>query len=298
MDTTSPPHVTTSSLSNFRRMLRKRPGIAGAIRAFRALIHFGPWRYAARMYIRAQRPPVRSVLTTASVIPNIDPAAVAAALRADGARVMERLPRTLVEDIRNLTDHLPPKEYGAFHEQHPAIKQLINDPGVLAVARTYFGAEPVLLECNLVVQQSEEGRPMNATSQRRFHFDYAGWHSLNLFVYLTDVEADSGAHQVVVGTHKGKFVRDAVRPSLDDEEVHRRFGAKVRTIWGPAGTLFFEDTEAFHRRVAVKQRRVMLNILFASHRSAFSRGRLVKSHHDIIAKARAGRADDHVLQLR
>ena len=137
--------------------------------------------------------------------------------------------------------------------------------------------------CNLVIQEAEKPGQLHPSSQRRFHFDYAGWHSLNLFIYLTDVERDSGSHQVVVGTHKYKHVRDAIRPSLDDEEVERRFGAQIRTIAGPAGTMFFEDTEAFHRRVAVRERRAMLNILFASHRSPFSRGRLVKSHRELVA---------------
>jgi hypothetical protein len=61
-------------------------------------------------------------------------------------------------------------------------------------------------------------------SQQRFHFDYAGWHSLNLFVYLTDVDESSGAHEIAVGTHAGKAWRDVVQPSLDDDEAVKRFG--------------------------------------------------------------------------
>ena len=194
-----------------------------------------------------------------------------------------QLPPDVLLEIRELTDRLPPNEYGSFDKQHSAVRQLVIDPGVWAVARSYLGAEPELLECNLVIQEAEKPGQLHPSSQRRFHFDYAGWHSLNLFIYLTDVERDSGSHQVVVGTHKYKHVRDAIRPSLDDEEVERRFGAQIRTIAGPAGTMFFEDTEAFHRRVAVRERRAMLNILFASHRSPFSRGRLVKSHRELVA---------------
>ena len=258
------------------------------VRALRALVHFGPWRSLARQYFRMRRPPRPTSALIPSVIPDLDPVSVADSVRSNSVCIVGCLPLPIVNDIRRLTDQLPPNEYGSFDEQHPAVQRLVEDRGVIAVARRYFRAEPILLECNLVVQESEVGRRISATSQRRFHFDYAGWHSLNLFVYLSDVEADSGAHQVVAGTHKQKRVWDAIRPSLDDDEVERRFGAKVRTIAGPAGTLFFEDTEAFHRRVAVRRRRVMLNILFASHRSAFSRGRLVKQHREVIANVRAG----------
>jgi hypothetical protein len=287
MNAHAPAQGNPSSLAVLRRKLAKHRRIAMMIRAIRALIHFGPWRNAARQNIRLRRPPAHPA-PIVSLIPNLDAMVVADAVRAESVCMVGRLPNRVVDDIRELTDHLPPNEYGSFNERHAAVQRLVEDSGVWAVARNYFGAEPVLLECNLVVQQSEEGRDVARTSQRRFHFDYAGWHSLNLFVYLTDVEADSGAHQVVVGTHKYKLMRDAIRPSLDDDEVQRRFGTKIRTISGPAGTLFFEDTEAFHRRLAVKHRRVMLNILFASHRSAFSQGRLVKPHRELVARIDAG----------
>ena len=280
---------TQSRLAAFRLILRKHPRAGGMIRAVRALIHFGPWRYVVRACIRLRRRPARGASVGISLIPNLDVIATAKAIASDGACTMASLPPLIIDDIRAVTDHLPPNEYGSFHEQHPTVRRLVNDPGVLAVARAYLGAEPVLLECNLVVQEAEAGQRVGPTSQRRFHFDYAGWHSLNLFVYLTDVEPNAGAHQVVLGTHKHKAMRDAIRPSLDDDEVERRFGTRIRTIAGPAGTLFFEDTEAFHRRLAVTHRRVMLNILFASHRSAFSRGRLVRTHRELVAAVVARR---------
>jgi len=119
-------------------------------------------------------------------------------------------------------------------------------------------------------------------SQRLFHFDYAGWHSLNLFIYLIEVGADSGAHQVVAGTHRSRKLWDAVRPSIPDDEITKRFGGNIRTITGPAGTMFFEDTAAFHRRLILKRRRVMLNILYASHRSWLSKGRLTPKYAEYL----------------
>ncbi len=281
------PQFTESRLAAFRRNLRKQPRLAATIRAVRALIHFGPWRNIARASIRLRRRPARTLDTAVSLIPNLDAGAAANAVRRDSVCVTGCLPNALVDEIRAVTDHLPPNEYGAFHEQLPAVQRLVTDAGVLAVAQAYFQAEPILLECNLVIQEEEERKRIGPTSQRRFHFDYAGWHSLNLFVYLTDVAVDSGAHQVVMGTHRYKRVQDAIRSSFDDDEIERRFLPRIRTIEGPAGTAFFEDTEAFHRRLAVKQRRVMLNILFASHRSAFSRGRLVKTHRELVAMVAA-----------
>lgn len=52
-----------------------------------------------------------------------------------------------------------------------------------------------------------------------------------------------------------------------------RYQNILHLLTGPAGTLFFENTEAYHRRRQGGERRVMLNLLYASHRSLLSHGR-------------------------
>jgi hypothetical protein len=153
----------------------------------------------------------------------------------------------------------------------------------MAVVRGYLRAEPVLLECNLVVAQAEDpDKPVRRDSQRRFHFDYAGWHSLNLFTYLTDVSQDSGAHQVIIGTDRSRNAWAAVRGVVPDDESEHRFPNRLRTITGPAGTMFFEDTSAFHRGQMHIRRRVLLNTLWASHRNWLSKERLVLKYSDFV----------------
>jgi hypothetical protein len=182
--------------------------------------------------------------------------------------------------VQEITDGLPAGEYGEF-DVIPGIRNLANSPGVRAVVRGYLQAEPVLLEYSLIVACAESlSAPIGYDSQRHWHFDYAGWHSLNVFVYLTDVAVDSGAHQMVVGTHRGRRMWDAVRGAIPDGEIRRRFSDDIRTVTGPAGTMFFEDTSAFHRRGMHFRRRVMLNVLFASHRSWLGKGRLTVRYLD------------------
>ena len=191
------------------------------------------------------------------------------------------LPPEVLSRVRAVTDELPPGEYGEFYDL-PDIRALVQSGEVLGVVRRYLRAEPELLECNLVVGHAESCANSRVAAQRHFHFDYAGWHSLNLFVYLTEVKEYSGAHQVVAGTHCAVGMRDAVRASVPDEEIQVRYAGSIRTVVGPAGTMFFEDTAAFHRRLILTQRRVMLNILYASHRSWLSKGRLVQKYSDYV----------------
>ena len=93
MDAIKPPQGSASRLATFRKMLVRHPRVALIARAARALIHFGPWRSAARWYVRQQRPPAVSGATGFSVIPNLDAAAVAAKIRADSVCVVEPLRR-------------------------------------------------------------------------------------------------------------------------------------------------------------------------------------------------------------
>lgn len=266
--------------ARIRTRLQDAPVVTQTLQAGRAIIHFGPWRHAARAMIRRARPPHDASGGTLFSSSEATGAWIVRALRDNGVAMAGRLPPDMLNRVRTVTDALPPGEYGDF-DDHPEIRSLVQSARVLQVVRTYFGAEPMLLECTLVVHQPEKPA-QDIHPQRRFHFDYAGWQSLNMFVYLTDVREDGGAHQIVVGTHQKRHLKDVVRSWIPDEEIVARYGDRIQTITGPAGTMFFENTEAFHRRLRMTQRRVMINALFASHRSWLSRGRLTRKYADYV----------------
>ena len=269
MTTTDAP----SAPFRIRQLLRASPALTTTLNAARAIVHFGPWRHAARAAIRWARPPLREAVEQPTGFLSIDAQELARILRRDGMARAGQLPDEFLLRVRRIVDEMPPGEYGDFHDE-PDIRTLVLGADVLNVARKYLGAEPELLECNLVVGHAEDPVRTPIHVQRRFHFDFAGWESLNLFVYLTDVDDSSGAHQVVTGTHRSRRLRDAVRPWVPDDEILARYPGRVETIVGPAGMMFFECTEAFHRRLMFRRRRAMLNVLYASHRSWASHGRL------------------------
>lgn len=272
--------AATCIQAKIRRALVAAPTLTRTLQSGRAVLHFGPWRHAARALIRLARPPQGEAVAESPLLLRIDTTKAVAALRADGIAMAGILPTCILNPLRAITDNLPCGEYGDFDDV-PEVRALTHCAAATNVARRYLQAEPALLECNLVVSGTENpDAPPRKGSQRQFHFDYAGWHSLNLFIYLTDVAERSGAHQIVVGTHHGRNTWDAVRVAIPDQEINDRFPNRVRTITGPAGTVFFEDTSAFHRRKTHTQRRVMLNILYASHRGWLSKGRLTLKYSD------------------
>lgn len=257
--------------NSLRHRLTKH-NLISLVQAARALVHFGPWRVVPKKVIQQLRPPKQTCEgKTISLLENLDAAAIADDLRQNSVAIAGVLPTEFVQRLRSVTDHLPCDHYQLMHLIDDDIRRLSEDPSVQNVLRAYLKAEPVLLESTLLVNLSYETNGLN--DQNSFHFDFAGWDSLNVFVYLTDVTIESSPHTVAKGSHRNVGVRDALRGALSDEEALQRFGNTIQPITGPAGTVFFENTEAFHRRHPGNERRVMLNLLFASHRSYLSHGR-------------------------
>lgn len=275
------PTVNSLSPSDFffnflRHRLHANP-VAPVLRGLRAMIHFGPWRVIPQFLIRIFRPVATTDVRGASLLGSLDVKAIAQDIRENSAVIAGILPQSFVNRLREITDRLPVDQYELMHHIDEDVRLLSEDPAIKDVLRAYFGCEPVLLESNfLITQPYPAHEPLKG--QNLFHFDYAGWQSLNVFVYLTDVTSDSAHHIVIAGSHRSIGIRDMVRGWVSDEEALSRFPAATRRIMGPAGTLFFENTEAFHKRHTGSDRRVMLNLLYASHRSWLSHGRTSRRH--------------------
>jgi hypothetical protein len=260
--------------------LRRSPikvKLSSTLHILRQLVHFG---------IRKVRPPVDSWSGAAlSLLGSIDPEATARELRRNSVAIAGVLPAEFVRRQREITDRLPYNEYKLVHHVDDDLRQLTEDPGLMAVLRAYLRSEPELLEVSLFVSKPEQDIPDQG--QNAFHFDYAGWESLNVFVYLSDVTESSSCHVVAKGSHRDVGFFDVLRGSLTKQDGARRFGDSIQSITGPAGTLFFENTEAFHRRNKGNERRVMLCLLYASHRSFLSHGRAGKEDVEIRDRAYA-----------
>lgn len=281
----------SSIQEKIRTALRGLPLLYRALRSARAIMHFGPWRHAVRTIIRLARPPQKEAASSDCSFFRLDTALIVETLRAGGIAVAGLLPSDQLSRVRAITDRLPPGEYGEFHEV-PDVRALTDCAATLDVVRGYLQAEPELIECSLFVSHAETtATPLAHDSDRHFHFEDAGWHSLSLFLYLTDVEEDSGAHQIVIGTHRALTVWDAIRGSIPESEIKARYPHRIRTIVGPAGTMFFQDTSAIHRWQMHASRHVVLHILFISGRCWASKGRPIHTYSDFLRAHHAGAED-------
>jgi hypothetical protein len=149
----------------------------------------------------------------------------------------------------------------------PAIKKVIEDPIIHEVARRYFGREPLFVGANMwwsfpTIASFHE----RSTASQVFHFDLDDFRFLKVFFYLTDVDATSGPHICVEGTHvRKRFIHQLLMKRLTDDETEASYGkGSVRMICLPAGSGFIEDTFCYHKGQApTSSRRLLLEFQFA-----------------------------------
>ncbi len=136
----------------------------------------------------------------------------------------------------------------------PHLMRLLNDQAVLEAAELYLGCKPLL--DNVGAWWSFGDRPA-AKGTQRYHRDLDSLRGFKLFIYLTDVDAESGPHVFMRGSHRSATL-DTGKAMLD-AAIHEAFGSwnEVQMI-GPAGTWFLADTFGFHKGALPKSGRRLL----------------------------------------
>lgn len=144
----------------------------------------------------------------------------------------------------------------------PVVKLAI-EPAILDIVNSYMGLWSRLIYMDVWDTIPLEHAGADVASQR-WHRDPEDFRIVKTFLYVTDVDVDSGPMHYVKGSRTGeKYGRlwphtipvGPVVPSKDLERAIPRTDWIIATF--PAGTLLFVDTTAFHRGGrAIKNQRV------------------------------------------
>lgn len=122
------------------------------------------------------------------------------------------------------------------------VLEMVNAPEILRIAERYLGCTPTL--SSLGVRWSFPAAATRTETQR-FHRDLDDWRFLKLFIYLTDVDEESGPHVYVLGSHK-----TAARMRAEVYEraaLEERYGRQsLVTVTGARGTAFLAATHGIH----------------------------------------------------
>jgi hypothetical protein len=149
------------------------------------------------------------------------------------------------------------------------IQKLLADMSFPAIAQDYLGARPLIDVLSMWWFTDYSDRPDSRAAQY-YHFDMDRPKWLKFFIYLTDVEATSGPHIFVAGSHKSGVIPSSLLSKgyarLKDEEVEQAFDKQdIIEFTGPRGTIIAEDTRGLHKgRHVMKGDRLMLQIQFSN----------------------------------
>jgi hypothetical protein len=133
--------------------------------------------------------------------------------------------------------------------RHPVVSALMNDPVLVAIARDYLRCEPILDTCRIWASPAFGDGPSVEITQG-FHYDASHPGFIKFFVYLTDVDSDSGPHCVVPTSHRPDLAGWKLRfgpRRISDGQIERAYPGMTRELVGPRGTVIAEDTRAFHK---------------------------------------------------
>lgn len=168
--------------------------------------------------------------------------------------------------------------YDLFAEQliqYPLIQKLVMDPSLLALAQSYLKAPPIL-DCVNMWWCTSYSKSASAEAAQMYHFDLERPKWIKFFVYLTDINEDTGPHCFVAKSHKSKAIpwkllkRGYAR--IEDDEVADNYKAEdVLVMTGPKGTLLAEDTRGLHKGLHLKHgERLIFQIQYSNSMFATS----------------------------
>jgi hypothetical protein len=157
----------------------------------------------------------------------------------------------------------PTSVYARFALQSP----------ILQIANAYFGMYTRLRYYNIWHNFTTQ---VAARESQLWHYDREDYFILKMFVYLSDVDENSGPFTYAPGTHhKAKrhgepesFMEGGVKRS-DDQQMARFIHQEewMRCV-GPKGTIVFADTRGYHKGgLARNHDRIMYTCMFTSQAS-------------------------------
>lgn len=191
-------------------------------------------------------------------------------VRAHGFYVFKRTASTEITDaIRHFAEQAPSIARGtnepaaAYPRKDPAvgrydiaeatalqcaeIQEFVSDPAMALIAQKYLG-QPVLMdEVAFWWTTSKRNEDADVNAQL-FHQDRDRLSFLKFFIYLTDVEPDTGPHVYIDGSHQS--LPWALRgDGRKTDEAVRAAGlwGQVTELCAPAGTILAVDTIGLHK---------------------------------------------------
>ena len=280
--------IRSSVYYGLRLFLHRKRWLLRAAQGLRGCLILGPFRNLVICYYQAfgKNAPIRMIADDLFSFVNVQSAVDR--IKRSGYTDLGLLSTHYVSRIEEYCEKTRRIRYWNPHKDCESVDRIARNAVLVEIARRYLDAEPILWLTQLIWSLPTSGNraqlgpsmhdePVQYDAHA-FHYDAIDVRSLTLFVYLTDVNENSGAHVIIEGTHKSKTLKELLSVVLDDRVAQDRYGGQIKAIPGRKGTVFFEETSSFHKVSACKEPRLILSIDYAIGRKVPPERPTVEEH--------------------
>jgi hypothetical protein len=259
-----------------RFYLHKKRWLLRLVQLLHAYIILGPLRKPMVRYYQIFGHNDLLRTNTHPLFPHVDTDQLVNRIKEFGYAHVGNLPEEYITQILDYCEINKQTSYWNPHIECEAVNRICRNAKIVEIARKYLGAEPIIWlnrlqwsfppSDNLLDFHSSIYRELTEYDIHAFHYDIIDFKSLTLFIYLTDIDSNFGAHLIVERTHDHKRLKDLMHLRFTDEEVQKKFGDRIKVILGKRGTAFFEETSSYHKVEVCKNRRLILAIDYVLQR--------------------------------
>ena len=129
------------------------------------------------------------------------------------------------------------------------LKEVAFSKSLLNVVSNYLNTKNITCKIECFISNPFKGSidEMKKNAQY-FHYDCDYKKFLKIFIYLNDIDENSGPHIFIQNTHKKKFFKHILAERIDDDEALEIYGeAKQKKFIKNAGSVIIEDTFGLHK---------------------------------------------------
>ncbi len=213
---------------------------------------------------------------------------------------------TLLKDFKNLSPaKLGDKNLGTFLNQNqfnkgedffskiatqiqiidpfitsPQLLKIALDDNLVNLAKSYFETDYIFITgANF---RRSYANDLNANDTQMYHRDRHTYKGLKIFIYLNNVDEDTGPFQYILKSHKNWPLMSNRKYRWEDNYIETYYGKKsVFSATGSVGDIILADTTGFHKGKKLnKNYRTMLTLNYSTHRDIGNQSLKLKKFND------------------
>jgi hypothetical protein len=145
------------------------------------------------------------------------------------------------------------------------LQEILFDVNFTRIAQAYLDCKP--LNNSLIMWWSSLfKKSASSKAAQLYHFDMDHLKFIKFFIYLTDVDTNSGPHCFISSSHKNKPKHLRQDRRFSDKEIHENYNSsQVIEICGQQGTIAAVDTSGIHKgKLPINKDRLIVQLEFTN----------------------------------